>query len=187
MSDPAVCVSLAWRQVLVYTCWPNLNTLVKEWQFGATNRRPTGWMWPGGHLLRTDGLEHHWYLSTEHRAQRILKDNIPVAIYSPYWHLAKVTYVCAAIPPDYREASFLRLWDSSGHPPHNLCDVVIWTFYLLLLDTRLAEKMQDLRSFTLRKKRVKEKWISLKRLPAAASSSVVQATSYRLQATGYKL
>ena len=30
VSDPAVCVSLAWRQVPVYTCWPNQNTLVKE-------------------------------------------------------------------------------------------------------------------------------------------------------------
>ena len=26
VSDPAVCVSLAWRQVPVYTCWPNQNT-----------------------------------------------------------------------------------------------------------------------------------------------------------------
>ena len=30
VSDPAVCVSFAWRQVPVYKCWPNKNTLVKQ-------------------------------------------------------------------------------------------------------------------------------------------------------------
>ena len=52
MSDPAVCVSLAWRQVPVYTCWPNQNTWWRNNSSGATNKRPAGQMRPGGRLLR---------------------------------------------------------------------------------------------------------------------------------------
>ena len=39
VSDPAVCVSLAWRQVPVYMCWPNQNTWWRNNSSGATNRR----------------------------------------------------------------------------------------------------------------------------------------------------
>ena len=42
VSDPAVCVSLAWRQVPVYTCWPNQNTWWRSNSSGATNRRLAG-------------------------------------------------------------------------------------------------------------------------------------------------
>ena len=37
VSDPAVCVSLAWRQVPVCTCWPNQNTW---WR----NKQKAGWL-----------------------------------------------------------------------------------------------------------------------------------------------
>ena len=51
-----------------------------------------------------------------HRAQRILKDNTyPVTVCSPCCHLTEDTQVSAAIPPDYRAASLLKLWDSSVH------------------------------------------------------------------------
>ena len=48
VSDPAVCVSLAWRQE---TCRPNHNTWRRNHSSGATNRRPAGRMRP---------IEDHW-------------------------------------------------------------------------------------------------------------------------------
>ena len=51
------CVSLAWRQVSVYMCWPNQHTWWRNNSWGATNRRPEGRMQPGGHPLRTAALE----------------------------------------------------------------------------------------------------------------------------------
>ena len=61
VSDPAVCVLLAWRQVPVYMCWPNHNTWWRNNSSRATNRRPADQMRPGGRLLRTTGraIAHH--------------------------------------------------------------------------------------------------------------------------------
>ena len=58
VSDPAVCVSLSWRQVPLFTCWPKQNTWWRSNSLGATNRRLVGWMRPGGRLLRTTGIVH---------------------------------------------------------------------------------------------------------------------------------
>ena len=57
VSDPTVYVSLAWRQVLVYTCWPNQNTWWRNNCSWATNRWLAGWMRPGGCLLRTIAIK----------------------------------------------------------------------------------------------------------------------------------
>ena len=38
VSDPAVCVLLAWRQVPVFTCWLNQNSWWRNNSSGATNR-----------------------------------------------------------------------------------------------------------------------------------------------------
>ena len=46
VSDLGVCVSLAWRQVPVYTCHPNQNTWWRNNSPGATNRRLAGRMRP---------------------------------------------------------------------------------------------------------------------------------------------
>ncbi len=49
---------------------------------------------------------------------------------SPCCRLASDTEVFAAVPPDYRAASFLRLWDSSIHPPHPTINVFLFIFFL---------------------------------------------------------
>ena len=56
--------------------------------------------------------EHQWHQWSEMSAQRpkILKDNThPDTVCSPCCHLTTDTQVSAAVPPDYRAASFSRL------------------------------------------------------------------------------
>ena len=52
----------------------------------------------------------------------------PATVCSPCCHLANNTEVSAAVPPDYRAASFLRLWYSSIHPQHYVITCIFFLY-----------------------------------------------------------
>ena len=62
-------------------------------------------------LISESPLNHFKNYNLKKQKQKT--PTIPAKAYSSCCYLAKDTEVSPAVPPDYRAASFLRLWDST--------------------------------------------------------------------------